>query len=102
MSITKPAAGLTAILCSIGLMTAGVAGAQAAEPEYVDGLPTQIVNGDFEYPAGLRNANWTLINPETGMKYDFGKVGYWGQWEPIADFDADLFGWKSTDSRSAA
>ena len=103
MNISKPMAGLTAVLCSLGLMTAGAMSAMADDATTLasSGLPDHIVNGDFEYPAGLRNANWTLINPETGMKYDFGKVGYWGQWEPIADFDADLFGWKSTQTATA-
>lgn len=101
MHIRKTLAAGAATILSLGLAAGAGAVANAAEPEPVDGLPTKIVNGDFEYPSGLRNANWTLINPDTGMMYDFGGVGYWGEWQPIPDFDAKRFGWKSTQTATA-
>ena len=53
MNISKPMAGLTAVLCSLGLMTAGTMGAMADDATTLasSGLPDHIVNGDFEYPA---------------------------------------------------
>ena len=97
MDVSRPMAGLTAALCSLGLMTAGAIGAQAAEPEYVDGLPTQIVNGDFEaYPLGgttlpdPSDGNWTSVDPVNGEYYANGPV-----WRPISGFDPAVFGWTS-------
>lgn len=77
--------------------TAADVPAPAAEPA----LPDHIVNGDFEYPTGLRNGNWTLIRPDNATKYDFGKVGFWGAWEPIPGFDAAKFAWRSTQTETA-
>ena len=66
-------------------------------------LPRALVNGDFEYPSGLRNGNWTLIRPDNATMYDFGKVGYAGAsgWKKIAGFDRSKFGWNSTQTATA-
>ena len=103
MSITKPAAGLAAILCSIGLMTAGANGAQAAEPLAAD-LPDHIVNGDFEYPAWESiplgdNRWWTSV--ADGASYVVHGSGN-ASWEKIDGFDRSRFGWTSTQTDCVA
>lgn len=100
MNIRKPIAGLTALLCSTGLMAAGAMGAQAAEPTASD-LPAQIVNGDFQtfgnQIVDMRRGGSRYLTyvDKNGMVMDQGAAT---PWRPYADWDPDRFGWESEDS----
>lgn len=96
MNISRPLAGMAAILCAAGLALTGTAGANAAEVRAVD-MPDHIVNGDFEaYPLGgtalpdPSDGNWTSVDPVNGEYYANGPV-----WRPISGFDPAVFGWTS-------
>ena len=98
-TISKPIAGMAALLCAAGLMLAGTTGANAAEAQTA-GLPDHIVNGDFSYP-GWGNLNygnntwWTSV--ADGASYVVHGSGN-ASWEPIDGFDQSLFGWSSTQT----
>lgn len=96
MNISRPLAGMAAILCAAGLALTGTAGANATEVRAVD-MPDHIVNGDFEaYPLGgtaipdPANGDWTSVDTVNGEYYDVA-----GAWRPIKDFDPTVFGWTS-------
>lgn len=97
--ISKPIAGMAALLCAAGLMIAGTTGANAAEARVGD-LPDHIVNGDFEYP-GWENLNlgdntwWTSV--ADGASYVVHGSGN-TTWEPLDGFDQNVFGWSSTQT----
>ena len=112
MNISRPLAGMAAILCAAGLALTGTAGANAAEKQNT-GLPDHIVNGDFSYPvwdsiplSGVPSAwnpdfHWTSILSDTGQAYAGPMVptdGVTAGWQAIPGFDADRFGWKSTQT----
>lgn len=112
MNISRPLAGMAAILCAAGLALTGTAGANAAEKQNT-GLPDHIVNGDFSYPvwdsiplSGVPSAwnpdfHWTSILSDTGQAYAGPMVptdGVTAGWQAIPGFDADRFGWKSTQA----
>lgn len=99
MNISRPLAGMAAILCAAGLALTGATGANAAETDTA-GLPDRIVNGDFSYP-GWGNLNygdntwWTSV--ADGASYVVHGSGN-ASWEPIDGFDQSLFGWSSTQT----
>lgn len=99
MNISRPLAGMAAILCAAGLVLTGATGANAAETDTA-GLPDRIVNGDFSYP-GWGNLNygdntwWTSV--ADGASYVVHGSGN-ASWEPIDGFDQSLFGWSSTQT----
>ena len=99
MNISRPLAGMAAILCAAGLALTGATGANAAETDTA-GLPDRIVNGDFSYP-GWGNLNygdntwWTSV--ADGASYVVHGSGN-ASWEPIDGFDQALFGWSSTQT----
>lgn len=97
MNISRPLAGMAAILCAAGLALTGTAGANATEVRAVD-MPDHIVNGDFEaYLLGGNaipnpaNGDWTSVDTVNGEYYDVA-----GVWRPIEGFDPDVFGWTSS------
>lgn len=100
MNVSRPMAGLTAALCSLGLMAAGTMAAQAAEPAASD-LPTQIVNGDFQtfgnQIVDMRGGGSRYLTyvDKNGMVMDQGLDGAWRQY---TGWDAAEFGWKSDDT----
>ena len=99
MNISRPLAGMAAILCAAGLALTGATGANAAETDTA-GLPDRIVNGDFSYP-GWGNLNygdntwWTGV--ADGASYVVHGSGN-ASWESIDGFDQSLFGWSSTQT----
>lgn len=103
MNISRPLAGMAAILCAAGLALTGATGANAAETDTA-GLPDRIVNGDFSYP-GWGNLNygdntwWTSV--ADGASYVVHGSGN-ASWEPIDGFDQSLFGWSSTQTDCVA
>lgn len=71
-----------------------------------DSLPTELVNGSFDYPAGLIAGvstkypwdDWTVIDPINGRyarHIDIDK----DPWAPIPGWDASKFAWKSTQTK---
>lgn len=100
MNISKPMAGLTAVLCSLGLMTAGAMGAQAAEPA-AGGLPDHVVNGDFEYPGvdflqGAKFAYVSTVEDTYFLRGGSSRI-------PLpASFDQEAFAWTSSQITQAA
>ncbi len=100
MNVSRPMAGLTAALCSLGLMTAGAMGAQAAEPA-AGGLPDHVVNGDFEYPGVDFYANHKFVYVSTT------EDTYWLSGDKTrtrlpSGFDASEFAWTSSQTTQAA
>lgn len=100
MNGVKSMAGLTAILCSISLMTAGAMGVHAAEPAAGE-LPDRIVNGDFEYLSddllayATDTGNFANVDPATG---DVNSTAGADGWHHVDGFDAAAFGWKSSQT----
>lgn len=71
-----------------------------------DSLPTELVNGSFDYPAGLIAGvstkypwdDWTVVDPINGRyarHIDIDK----DPWAPIPGWDASKFAWKSTQTK---
>lgn len=110
MNVSRPMAGLTAALCSLGLMTAGAMGAQAAELAASD-LPTQIINGGFDYPSGLMTVgdhvgeekdSFTFIDPQAAQRVAWPSTVGRLEWVSIPGFDASTFGWSSSQETNPA
>lgn len=69
-----------------------------------DGLPTELVNGDFEYPGANvlsknrydeKDANWWGVSRKDKMVYD---PSHETQWVSLpSTFDSDRFAWDSTE-----
>lgn len=100
--ITAMTAGLA--LCA-GLAAGTACTANAADVEYRAGLPTRIVNSGFDYPK-IGDSWWgnyggskkyITINPNCSAA---GWAGINDCAFPIGGWDADAFGWKSTQKRT--
>ncbi|MFR3744993.1 InlB B-repeat-containing protein [Bifidobacterium pullorum] len=71
-----------------------------------DSLPTELVNGSFDYPAGLIAGvstkypwdDWTVVDPING-KYARHIGIDKDPWVPIPGWDASKFAWKSTQTK---
>lgn len=71
-----------------------------------DSLPTELVNGSFDYPAGLIAGvstkypwdDWTVIDPINGRYARHIGVDK-DPWAPIPGWDASKFAWKSTQTK---
>lgn len=101
MKIKKIAASFATAVVSLGMFSMAELTANASEVEYVDGLPTQIVNGDFQTFGNK------IIDMRTGgsrwLTYvdSNGKVmgtGFSTPWNKFTGWDPTTFGWKSNDS----
>ena len=67
MNVSKPMAGLAAILCSIGFMTAGTAGAQAAGAGIDTVAPEGMSVTLYDYSIGKDTCATPAANLETGI-----------------------------------
>ena len=71
-----------------------------------DSLPTELVNGSFDYPAGLiagvstkyPGDDWTVVDPINGRYARHLGVDK-DPWAPIPGWDASKFAWKSTQTK---
>ena len=71
-----------------------------------DSLPTELVNGSFDYPAGLIAGvstkypwdDWTVVDPIKGRYARHIGVDK-DPWAPIPGWDASKFAWKSTQTK---
>ena len=71
-----------------------------------DSLPTELVNGSFDYPAGLIAGvstkypwdDWTVVDPINGRYARHIGVDK-DLWAPITGWDASKFAWKSTQTK---
>ena len=71
-----------------------------------DSLPTELVNGSFDYPAGLIAGvstkypwdDWTVVDPINGRYARHIGIDK-DPWAPIPGWDASKFAWKSTQTR---
>ena len=71
-----------------------------------DSLPTELVNGSFDYPAGLIAGvstkypwdDWTVVDPINGRYARHIGIDK-DPWEPIPGWDASKFAWKSTQTK---
>ena len=71
-----------------------------------DSLPTELVNGSFDYPAGLIAGistkypwdDWTVVDPINGRYARHIGVDK-DPWAPITGWDASKFAWKSTQTK---
>lgn len=71
-----------------------------------DSLPTELVNGSFDYPAGLIAGvstkypwdDWTVVDPINGRYARHIGVDK-DPWAPIPGWDASKFAWKSTQTK---
>ena len=71
-----------------------------------DSLPTELVNGSFDYPAGLiagvstkyPRDDWTVVDPINGRYARHIGVDK-DPWAPIPGWDASKFAWKSTQTK---
>lgn len=71
-----------------------------------DSLPTELVNGSFDYPAGLIAGvstkypwdDWTVVDPINGRYARHIGVDK-DLWAPIPGWDASKFAWKSTQTK---
>lgn len=71
-----------------------------------DSLPAELVNGSFDYPAGLIAGvstkypwdDWTVVDPINGRYARHIGVDK-DLWAPITGWDASKFAWKSTQTR---
>lgn len=69
-------------------------------------LPTELVNGSFDYPAGLIAGastkypwdDWTVVDPINGRYARHIGVDK-DPWAPITGWDASKFAWKSTQTK---
>lgn len=101
---TKPAILIASLLLTTGFAVAGPAAAMADDTVQTRGaaLPTSIVNGDFEYlgdrilSQATDTYNFANVDYVHGQASTFSSQG--GSWFDIAGFDADAFGWKSTQT----
>ena len=70
-----------------------------------DSLPTELVNGSFDYPAGLIAGvstkypwdDWTVVDPINGRYARHIGIDK-DPWAPIPGWDASKFAWKSTQT----
>ena len=99
---------VSAVLCA-GLLPLMPFPAEKAEAETsagggsaasrASGLPTQLVNGDFDYPwidpqgasgiPGKSETDFLYINPDGNLFYHYNRSG------KISNFSQDKFGWRS-------
>lgn len=71
-----------------------------------DSLPTELVNGSFDYPAGLIAGvstkypwdDWTVVDPINGRYARHIGIDK-DPWVPIPGWDASKFAWKSTQTK---
>ena len=71
-----------------------------------DSLPTELVNGSFDYPAGLiagvstkyPGDDWTVVDPIKGRYARHIGIDK-DPWAPIPGWDASKFAWKSTQTK---
>lgn len=71
-----------------------------------DSLPTELVNGSFDYPAGLIAGvstkypwdDWTIVDPINGRYARHIGIDK-DPWAPIPGWDASKFAWKSTQTK---
>ena len=71
-----------------------------------DSLPTELVNGSFDYPAGLIAGvstkypwdDWTVVDPINGRYARHISIDK-DPWVPIPGWDASKFAWKSTQTK---
>ena len=71
-----------------------------------DSLPTELVNGSFDYPAGLIAGvstkypwdDWTVVDPINGRYAQHIGIDK-DPWAPIPGWDASKFAWKSTQTK---
>ena len=71
-----------------------------------DSLPTELVNGSFDYPAGLIAGvstkypwdDWTVVDPINGRYARHISIDK-DPWAPIPGWDASKFAWKSTQTK---
>lgn len=71
-----------------------------------DSLPAELVNGSFDYPAGLiagastkyPGDDWTVVDPINGRYARHIGVDK-DPWAPITGWDASKFAWKSTQTK---
>ena len=71
-----------------------------------DSLPTELVNGSFDYPAGLiagvstkyPGDDWTVVDPINGRYARHIGIDK-DPWVPIPGWDASKFAWKSTQTK---
>ena len=71
-----------------------------------DSLPTELVNGSFDYPAGLIAGvstkypwdDWTVVAPINGRYARHIGIDK-DPWAPIPGWDASKFAWKSTQTK---
>lgn len=74
-----------------------------------DSLPTELVNGSFDYPAGLIAGvstkypwdDWTVVDPINGRYARHIGVDK-DPWAPIPGWDASKFAWKSTQTKGTS
>lgn len=87
----------------IGSKTDGTVKAIAGK---TDSLPTELVNGSFDYPAGLIAGvstkypwdDWTVVDPINGRYARHIGIDK-DPWAPIPGWDASKFAWKSTQTK---
>lgn len=71
-----------------------------------DSLPTELVNGSFDYPSGLIAGvstkypwdDWTVVDPINGRYARHIGIDK-DPWAPIPGWDASKFAWKSTQTK---
>ena len=71
-----------------------------------DSLPAELVNGSFDYPAGLIAGastkypwdDWTVVDPINGRYARHIGIDK-DRWAPIPGWDASKFAWKSTQTK---
>ena len=74
-----------------------------------DSLPAELVNGSFDYPAGLIAGSstkypwddWTVVDPINGRYARHIGVDK-DLWAPITGWDASKFAWKSTQTKGTS
>lgn len=74
-----------------------------------DSLPTELVNGSFDYPAGLIAGvstkypwdDWTVVDPINGRYARHIGIDK-DPWAPIPGWDASKFAWKSTQTKGTS
>lgn len=105
MRIRKAAVTFASITLTIGLISSASATADAANVEYVDDLPNQIVNGDFGYLHDSILSHATDTYNFANVDYVHGQAstlsGQGGEWFNVPGFNASQFGWKSTQTDSS-
>ena len=119
-SILKRSAALIASAATLlggGMLMAGTANADgigyradatqgAVETVASKTLPTELVNGSFDYPAGLIAGvstkypwdDWTVVDPINGRYARHIGIDK-DPWAPIPGWDASKFAWKSTQTK---